>query len=98
MAVEPATPLLAQGVDGLRIAVADDHFARNGHAGRLRRGRRRGGSLGVERRVTMPEAARARAAAFLITAAEGANLHLPDLTRAPRTSTPAPATASSPAV
>ena len=28
--VEAATPVLRQGIDGLRIAVADDHFARNG--------------------------------------------------------------------
>ena len=41
-------------------------------------------ALGVERRVTVPEAARARAAAFLITAAEGANLHLPDLRTRPQ--------------
>ena len=28
--LEPATGLLDRGVDGVRIAVADDHFARNG--------------------------------------------------------------------
>ena len=58
--VEPATPVLGQGIDGLRIAVADDYFARNGHArGVRRRGRPWPTALGVERRVTMPEAARA---------------------------------------
>ena len=36
-------------------------------------------ALRVERVVEIPEAARARAAAFVITAAEGANLHLADL-------------------
>ena len=33
-------------------------------------------ALGVEREVILPEAARARAAAYLITTAEGAALHL----------------------
>ena len=36
-------------------------------------------ALGVARELELPEVARARAAAFLITNAEGANLHLPDL-------------------
>jgi Asp-tRNA(Asn)/Glu-tRNA(Gln) amidotransferase A subunit family amidase len=35
--------------------------------------------LGADRIIEIPEAARARAAAFVITAAEGANLHLADL-------------------
>ena len=83
--VEAATPVLRQGIDGLRIAVADDYFARNGHARGVRRGGRRGRlRWAPTRRVTVPEAARARAAAFLITAAEGANLHLPDLRTRPQ--------------
>jgi Asp-tRNA(Asn)/Glu-tRNA(Gln) amidotransferase A subunit family amidase len=36
-------------------------------------------ALGVTRTVEIPEAARARAAAFVITASEGANLHFADL-------------------
>ena len=36
-------------------------------------------ALGADRLVELPEAARARAAAFIITASEGANLHLSDL-------------------
>ena len=82
--VEPATPLLGQGTDGLRIAVADDHFARNGHAEAFAAVATVASALGAERRVTVPEAARARAAAFLITAAEGGNLHLPDLRTRPQ--------------
>ena len=39
--------------------------------------------------MTVPEAARARAAAFLITASEGANLHLPDLKTRPQDFDPA---------
>ena len=50
-------------------------------------------ALGATRRVEIPEAARARAAAYVITAAEGAALHLDRLReRAPPTSTPPCAT------
>lgn len=77
--IEPASPLLEQGVAGLRVAVADDHFARNGHPEAFAAVAAAAEALGVDRRVTLPEAARARAAAFLITASEGANVHLPDL-------------------
>ena len=76
--------MLGQGIDGLRIAVADDHFARNGHAEAFAAVATVAGALGVERRVTIPEAARGRAAAFIITASEGANLHLPDLMTRPQ--------------
>ncbi len=77
-------PCCEQGVDGLRIAVADDHFARNGQPEAFAAVAAVATALGVARRVTVPEAARARAAAFLITAAEGANLHLPDLRTRPQ--------------
>lgn len=76
-APEPVVGL--SGVDGLRIAVADDHFARNGHAEAFAAVEIMARALGATRRVTIPEAARGRAAAFLITMCEGANLHLPDL-------------------
>ena len=78
--VEPASQVLGQGVAGLRVAVADDHFARNGHPEAFAAVAAVADALGADRRVTLPEAARARAAAFIITATEGANLHLPDLT------------------
>ncbi len=64
--------------------MADDHFARNGQPEAFAGVAAVAGALGVSRRVTVPEAARARAAAFLITAAEGANLHLPDLRTRPQ--------------
>jgi 1-carboxybiuret hydrolase len=40
-------------------------------------------ALNIEREVELPEAVRARAAAYLITAAEGAALHLPRLRARP---------------
>ncbi len=78
---EPA-PATAD-IGGLRIAVADDHFARNGHAEAFAAVARVADALSATSRVTVPEAARGRAAAFLITMAEGANLHLADLRARP---------------
>ena len=77
--VEPVSGLLDGDIGGLRIAIADDHFARNGHAEAFAAVEAAARALGITRRVTIPEAARGRAAAFLITMAEGANLHMPDL-------------------
>jgi AtzE family amidohydrolase len=80
---EPCGPLLGRGVDGLRIAVLDGHFARGGEPEVFAAVAQVAATLGVSRRATMPEAHRARAAAMVITAAEGANAHLADLRRRP---------------
>jgi Asp-tRNA(Asn)/Glu-tRNA(Gln) amidotransferase A subunit family amidase len=61
----------------LRIAVLDGHFAGTGPAAAAVA--RVADALGASRRVEIPQAARARAAAFVITAAEGGTLHLADL-------------------
>ncbi len=80
---EPTTPLLNQGIEGLRIARAGGYFrtmqmpeatAAVGHIC---------AALGVTTDVEIPEAARARAAAYLITTAEGAALHLGRLRERP---------------
>jgi AtzE family amidohydrolase len=81
---EPCLSLLAEGVDGLRIAVLDGHFARGGEPEAFAAVRQVAAALGVSRRVTIPEAHRARAAAMVITASEGANVHLADLKRRPQ--------------
>lgn len=73
--VEPTLPLLDAGIDGLRIAIADDYFASGGEPEAHAAVAAFAGALKVSRKVTLPEAARARAAAYIITAAEGANLH-----------------------
>ncbi len=77
--VDPVASLLDQDVQGLRFAVAGGHFARNGHPEAFAAVATVARALGATRRVELPEAARARAAAFLISMAEGANLHMPDL-------------------
>jgi AtzE family amidohydrolase len=79
---EPAGDLDA-GIDGLRIAVADGYFARGGSPAALGVVDDLGAALGVRRRVSIPEAAGARAAAMVITATEGAQLHLDALRRRP---------------
>ena len=77
--VERTLGELGRGADGLRIAVLDGYFQE--HAGEQARAAvsRVAAALGASRHVELPEVARARAAAFLISNAEGAQLHLPDL-------------------
>ncbi|WPB85119.1 AtzE family amidohydrolase [Sediminicoccus rosea] len=75
---------LAPGIGDLRIAVAGDHFAQGGHAEAFAAVEAVAKALGATRGVTIPDAALGRAAAFLITMAEGANLHLPNLRTRPQ--------------
>ncbi|GJD95473.1 AtzE family amidohydrolase [Methylobacterium iners] len=73
---EPVLPRLEDGIEGYRIAVAGGYFARGGDPEAFEAVERVARGLGCTRRVEIAEAARARAAAYLITAAEGAALHL----------------------
>jgi aspartyl-tRNA(Asn)/glutamyl-tRNA(Gln) amidotransferase subunit A len=73
--VQPVTPLLRRGATGLRIAVAGGYFKPRG-AETLQAIDRVAVALGVERDIDIPQAESARSAAFLITASEGASLHL----------------------
>jgi AtzE family amidohydrolase len=87
--VEPVTPHVARGSEGLRIAVADGYF-RDGVFPEARTALERVASaLAVTREVDIPEARRARAAAFVITASEGAALHLERLRKRARDFDPA---------
>ncbi len=73
---EPALPVLEDGVGSLRVAVADDYFDSLCDPAARAAVARAAAALGATRRVTIPHAAVARAAAYVITAAEGAALHL----------------------
>ncbi len=75
--VEPAFPILEHGASGLRIAVLVGHFAGSGIAAEAVATIAK--ALAATRKVEIPEAARGRAAAFVISASEGADLHLADL-------------------
>lgn len=77
--IEPALPSLEQGIEGLRIGRLggwfdgpQTPFARQAVAEVAR-------ALGATRTVTWAEAEATRAAAYLITASEGAGFRLPDL-------------------
>jgi AtzE family amidohydrolase len=78
---EPGLPRLGEGITGLRIAVLDGHFARGGEPAVFGAVDRVAAALGVSRRVSIQEPHRARAAAMVITAVEGANAHRADLER-----------------
>ncbi|MDF2600109.1 MAG: amidohydrolase, AtzE family [Methylobacterium brachiatum] len=88
-APEPAAPGLEAGIGGLRIAVAGGYFARGGDPEAFAAVARVAEALGASRTVELPEAHRARAAAYLITAAEGATLHLDRLRTRPQDFDPA---------
>jgi AtzE family amidohydrolase len=71
-----AAPDLRAGIDGLRFAVAGGYFARGGTPAALEPVVALADALGVARQIEIPHAAEARAAAMVITATEGAQLHL----------------------
>src|SRR5437764_9940989 len=74
--VEPVTQLIARGADGLTIAVAGGYFRKGASPAAILAINRVAAALGVTRDIEIPEAERARAAAYVITATEGAALHL----------------------
>lgn len=79
--VEPSLPALERGTDGLRIAVAGGYFRTGLTAEAQDALSRVAAALDARREVEIPEAQRARAAAYVITASEGASLHLDRLRR-----------------
>jgi amidase/aspartyl-tRNA(Asn)/glutamyl-tRNA(Gln) amidotransferase subunit A len=83
----PATPVsdtLEAGIDGLHIAIAADYFATGAHPDVFEAVATVASALDVTREVVVPEAARARAAAYVMTACEGGQLHLPNLRSRPQ--------------
>jgi aspartyl-tRNA(Asn)/glutamyl-tRNA(Gln) amidotransferase subunit A len=72
---EPVLPELEKGIGGLRIAIAGGYFTRGGAPEAYAAVALAARALGASAVVEFPEAARARAAAYVITAAEGAALH-----------------------
>ena len=72
----PVSPLLDAGIGDLRLALAEGYFLNGAIPEALAALDACAASLGVTNRVTLPEAHRARAAAFVISGAEGGALHL----------------------
>lgn len=80
---EPVSPSLEQGLEGLRLALAGDHFAQGMEPAIEQTLQQVAASLQIRTQVSLPEAARARAAAYIITACEGSQLHLQRLRTRP---------------
>ena len=87
--VEPTAGLLAQNIGGLRIAIAGGYFQKNLFPEAVEAVAHIAKALGTNRVVDIPEAARARAAAYIITTTEGASLHLDRLRKRPNDFDPA---------
>jgi aspartyl-tRNA(Asn)/glutamyl-tRNA(Gln) amidotransferase subunit A len=79
----PVSPSLSHGADGLRIAVLGGWFARQGTPQAYDAVARSAAALGAVQTIELPEVERARAAAYLISMAEGASLHLDRLRERP---------------
>jgi AtzE family amidohydrolase len=86
---EPVSLLLTQDIGDLRIAIAGGYFQKNVFPEAAEAVTRVATALGTTRTVEIPEAARARAAAYVITTCEGASLHLDRLRKRPNDFDPA---------
>ncbi|MBB4378710.1 aspartyl-tRNA(Asn)/glutamyl-tRNA(Gln) amidotransferase subunit A [Bradyrhizobium sp. Rc3b] len=87
--LEPTLPLIANPVSDLRIAIAGGYFQKNVFPEAVEAVSRVAKALGATKVVDVPEAARARAAAYVITTTEGASLHLDRLRKRPNDFDPA---------
>src|ERR1019366_3014125 len=76
---ELCLPALRKGSEGLRIAIAGGFFADPGATKANEAVASVARALGATEVVELPEAARSRAAAYLVTASEGGIHQLPDL-------------------
>jgi len=72
---ESALPEIERGISDLRLAIVGGYFSKHGDADCFAAWSKVTRALGVTRTTEIREAARARAAAYVITAAEGAALH-----------------------
>jgi aspartyl-tRNA(Asn)/glutamyl-tRNA(Gln) amidotransferase subunit A len=87
--VEAVTSLLDRGIGDLRIALAGGYFQKNLFAEAQDAVARVAKALSLTREVEIPEAARARSAAYVISTCEGASLHLDRLRTRPNDFDPA---------
>lgn len=87
--LEPVTSLLAQDISGLRVAVAGGYFQKNVFPEAVEAVARVARALNATNTIEIPEAARARAAAYVISTTEGASLHLDRLRKRPNDFDPA---------
>jgi AtzE family amidohydrolase len=81
--IETTLPTLKHGVEKLRIGVLGGHFRQWADADARDVVARAAQALGAIHEVELPEAHRARAAAFIITASEAGSFYLDDLRNSP---------------
>ena len=86
---DQATPMLEQPIAPARVAVLAGWFEDGAAPEMLAAVAAVAAGLGATARATLPEAARARAAAFCLSAFEGGQLHKPNLRRRPQDYDPA---------
>ncbi len=86
---EPATPGLTGGITELRVALADGYFAEGMAEPVAAAMQAAAEALQITRRVTVPAAEAARAAAYVITSAEGTSLQWDNLRHRPQAFDPA---------
>jgi aspartyl-tRNA(Asn)/glutamyl-tRNA(Gln) amidotransferase subunit A len=86
---QPCLSQIHQGVEGIRIAIAGDYFTQKATPEALAAVQKVAQALNVSQYVKIPDVEPARAAAFVITATEGANLHLDKLRNRPQDFDPA---------
>jgi AtzE family amidohydrolase len=77
--LDPVSASLDTGLDDIRIARAVGYFEERAEPAVVHAVALAARALGVTQDIEIPYADRARAAAFVITACEGAQLHLPNL-------------------
>jgi AtzE family amidohydrolase len=76
---ESNTPHLAKGADRLRIAVASGPYFEQAGPDPLEPVKKIAEALGTRETIVLPDLEKARASAYVITACEGASIHMPDL-------------------
>lgn len=74
--VEPSLPALAEGVDGLRIAIAGGYFSTDGMPEAAAAVQAAATALQAKDAVDLPYAAEGRSAAYIITNAESSAFHM----------------------
>jgi 1-carboxybiuret hydrolase len=87
--VEMVVPLLDRAIEGLRIALAGGYFRAGAFPEAQTALARVAAALGADAEIEFPQAARARAAAYVITASEAGALHLNRLRKRARDFDPA---------
>ena len=86
---QPCLDQLKDGIDGLTLAIAGCYFQEGADPEALAVVETVANLLDIQTTITLPEVHRARAAAYIITACEGSNLHLNNLRSRPHDFDPA---------